>query len=177
MSMGIKSEDDIYPVKANELYQNGHELLNNKDISSIKKSIEALEEALALFAQSGHVGRCSEILNTLGIAYCTMAEYEDSEKNIKISIEYLKDAIKLNDPNKYPIYHAMSQYNLGNTYKLFSEFKSEKKYIKMALDAYKSSARVTSKYYYKDGKGEQTFDSKLHEMSQKAVEEIKRKPK
>ena len=171
--MDFNSNADIYLIKANSLCKNAHDLLNHKDDISLKKAIGTLEEALDLFVQLECAGRCSEILNTLGAAYCAMAEYENCENNLKKSIEYLQQAIKLNDPNEFPIYHAMSQYNLGNTYRFLSELKDKEKNAKKALDSYKIAAKVTSKYYYSPSWEEQTFDTRLHEISQEAIKEMK----
>jgi tetratricopeptide (TPR) repeat protein len=173
MKMDIKSNTDVFLQKANALCKNGHDLLNRQDAASLKKAIGILEEALDLFTQLECNGRCSEIFNTLGAAYCAMAEHEDSEDNLRKSIEYLQEAITLNDYNEFPIYHALSQYNLGNTYRFLSELNDRDTNLKKALEAYKIAAKVTSKYYYGPTWDEQTFDTRLYEISQEAVKELK----
>jgi len=173
LKMDIKSNTDVFLRKANNLCKNGHDLLNRQDDGSLKKAIGILEEALDLFTQLDCHGRCSEIFNTLGAAYCAMAEHEDSEDNLRKSIEYLQEAITLNDYNEFPIYHALSQYNLGNTYRFLSEINDRDTNLKKALEAYKIAAKVTSKYYYGPTWDEQTFDTRLYEISQEAVKELK----
>ncbi|HNR43541.1 MAG TPA: hypothetical protein PKH80_00100 [Methanofastidiosum sp.] len=173
MKMDIKSNTDVFLQKANTLCKNGHDLLNRQEDASLKKAIEILEEALDLFTQLECHGRCSEIYNTLGAAYCAMAEYENSEDNLRKSIEYLQEAITLNDYKEFPIYHALSQYNLGNTYKFLSELNDRDTNLKKALEAYKIAAKVTSKYYYGPTWEEQTFDTRLYEISQEAVKKLK----
>jgi tetratricopeptide (TPR) repeat protein len=173
MKMDIKSNTDVFLQKANALCKNGHDLLNRQDAASLKKAIGILEEALDLFTQLECHGRCSEIFNTLGAAYCAMAECENSEDNLRKSIEYLQEAITLNDYNEFPIYHALSQYNLGNTYRFLSELNDRDTNLKKALEAYKIAAKVTSKYYYGPTWEEQTFDTRLYEISQEAVKELK----
>ena len=144
--MDFNSNADIYLIKANSLCKNAHDLLNHKDNISLKKAIGTLEEALDLFVQLECAGRCSEILNTLGAAYCAMAEYENCENNLKKSIEYLQEAIKLRIPSEFPIYHAMSQYNLQD-HRFLSEL-TDKENSKKGIRLYKIAAKVTSKYYY-----------------------------
>ncbi|MCC7573874.1 MAG: tetratricopeptide repeat protein [Candidatus Methanofastidiosum sp.] len=171
--MDVDFNADAYLIEANTLCKNGYDLLNHKSPISLKKAINILEEALDIFSQLDCTGRCSEILNTLGAAYCAMAEYENSETNLIKSIEYLEEAIKLNNPSEFPLYHAMAQYNLGNTYRFLSELNDKDNNIKKALDSYKTAAKLTSKYYHSPSWEEQTFDTRLYEISQEAVKELK----
>lgn len=173
MKMDLKSNTDVFLLKANSLCKNGNDLLNQQDDAVLKKAVRVLEEALDIFVQLECHGRCSEIFNTLGAAYCAMAECENTEDNLKKSIEYLKEAIALNDCNEFPIYHAISQYNLGNTYRFLSELYDKDINLKKALEAYKIASKVTSKYYYGPTWEEQTFDTRLYEISQEAIKEIK----
>ncbi len=135
--------------------------------------IGILDEALDIFIQLECHGGFSEIFNTLGAAYSAMAENENTEDNLMKSIEYLKEAITLNDCNEFPIYHALSQYTLGNTYRFLSELYDKNTNLKKALEAYKISSKVTSKYYYGLTWEEQTFDNRLYEISQEAIKELK----
>jgi len=121
--MGIKPNTDVFLRKGNTLCKNGHDILNRQDDASLKEAIGILEEALDLFTQLECYGRCSEIFNIIGTACCEMTEYENSEDNLRKSIEYLQEAITLSDYNESPLYHSLSQYNLGNTYRFLSELK------------------------------------------------------
>jgi tetratricopeptide (TPR) repeat protein len=89
----------------------------------------------------------------LGIAYNSLAEVRDKEKNLTKAIFAYKEALKIRTIEKYPIDYAMTQNNLGNAYRSFAEIRDKEENLTKAIRAYEETLKIyiVEKYplYYK----------------------------
>ncbi len=120
--------------------------LNRLDKSLESDNINDLlakyEELLGKVSEAEHPEIYAHIMNNLGIAYRTLAEVRDKEKNLTEAIRAYEEALKIRIVEKYPVNYAATQNNLGGAYRTLAEVRDKEKNLTEAIRAHEEALKI-----------------------------------
>lgn len=110
-----------------------------------------LHICLSIYLQNSdaYQAELADAQNNLGNLYYYFHDFQNSEKNYKLSLENYEQLF-YQKPEDYRAALAMTQGNLGNLYRFFQNYCNGEKYIKLALENYEQLFRHNPDAYRAD---------------------------
>ncbi len=120
------TEEDRHRVSAEQLMREGQKLRADKDLDVQRQAIEKYQQSLAIWRKISDRQRESDALNSLGIVYRTLTEYQQS-------LDFLKQGLALRRELGDRKREAGSIGNLGQTYEAMRQYKEALDHYQQAL--------------------------------------------
>ena len=84
---------------------------NNKE--QLWQTVNSLKWILTVWTETTSAMRYAETHNTLGVVFMMLADFEDSEVNLKRALDTFEHTLSVINLDEHPVFFAETQYNFG----------------------------------------------------------------